>query len=510
MTTGGLVHNSGKRKGSFAIYIEPWHSDIMEFLELRKNQGHDDVRARDLFYSIWTPDLFMKCVEENSDWYLMCPDECPGLHDCYGEEFEKLYWSYVKKGKYKKTVKAQDIWKKILDSQIETGVPYIGYKDAVNRKCNQKNLGTIRSSNLCSEISLYSDHTEYGTCNLASIALPRFVKRDSDNKPIYDFQQLEQIAYDIILPMNRVIDYTFYSTEESRNSNMKHRPIGIGIQGLADVYIMMRLPFESDGAKQLNKKIMEAIYHGCIRGSIDLAKESGSYSSFNTSPFSQGKLQFDLAEEYDNINLQDYLSDMWDWNKIKADLQKYGCRNSMLTALMPTASSAQIMGNAEAFECYDSCIYKRRVLSGEYMIVNKHLVKDLTELGLWSKDMKDRIILNGGSIQNIEEIPQDIKEIYKTVWEISMKSVIEQARDRGVFVDQMQSMNLFMANANYKKLTSMHFYAWKNNLKTGMYYLRSKAVSSSGKFSIDADMEKRQKQILCSIENKDECLMCSS
>jgi ribonucleoside-diphosphate reductase alpha chain len=524
--TAKYINQGSRRKGSFALYLEPWHADIIEFLDLKKNQGHEDMRARDLFYAIWMPDLFMKRVEDDGDWHLMCPDECPGLNDVYGDDFEELYNKYVSEGRHKRTIKAQEIWTKILDAQIETGTPYIGYKDAVNKKCNQKNLGTIRSSNLCSEISLYSDNKEYATCNLASIALPKYVKYDDNNKPYFDFDHLREISQYIIEPMNDVIDNNHYPVPETKTSNMKHRPLGIGVQGLVDVYIKMRFPFESPEAKKLNKEIFETIYYGCLQGSINLAKQQGSYSSFKGSPFSEGKLQFDLAKEYDNINLDDYLSGRWDWDTLKRDLVKYGCRNSMLLALMPTASTAQIMNNTEAFEPFDSCIFKRRVLSGEYIVVNKYLIDDLTRLGLWTKELKDTIIANDGSIQNIDIIPDDLKDLYKTVWEISMKSVIEQSRDRGVFVDQMQSMNLFMANPNYKRLTSMHFYAWKNHLKTGIYYLRSKASASAGKFSIDPELEKRirekqsrgeelQKEeqeivLACSRENPEACNMCSS
>lgn len=901
--TAKYINQGSKRKGSFAIYIEPWHADIIEFLDLKKNQGHEDMRARDLFYALWVPDLFMKQVEADDDWYLMCPDECPGLTDLYGEDFEKLYWSYVEQKRYKHIVKAQEVWARILDSQMETGTPYIGYKDNVNKKCNQKNLGTIKSSNLCTEISLYSDDKEYAVCftgdtevltdkgylpikecdgkrvlsyfdndvnlkenqtwqtckliengvkdvyevdmygnspvkatsnhlfltvsyknktksithewkkleelkngdkiclpshnplpgyekcdnidteyatigwmlgdgwqskgknktvygvcfgpndvyakdivveqlctwynqsekhkndnstgktlncykdkngvfnwssskqsfvsyikqrfglleykscekmisdqikkntssaqissflsglfsvdgsvymsivsnkfyvtlssssknilqdvqrllrrfgiksnimyyleesknryqgkltienyssilkyydligfvlskekqeqlitgvkmfkkrekrrdygviknisyvgketvydlnvpnthnfiveqlvvhncNLASIALPKYVKYDSQNKPYFDFEHLRQISEYIVLPMNNVIDNNHYPVPETKLSNMKHRPIGIGIQGLVDVYVKMRFPFESEEAKQLNKEIFETIYYGTLQGSIALAKEEGSYSSFDGSPFSQGKLQFDLCAEYDGIDLKNYLSGRWDWDSLRSELVKYGTRNSMLMALMPTASTAQIMGNSEAFEPVDSCIFKRRVLSGEYIVVNKYLVEDLINLGLWSKELKDTIIANNGSIQDIDVIPDNLKTLYKTVWEISMKSVIEQCRDRGVFVDQMQSMNLFMANPNYKRLTSMHFYAWKNNLKTGMYYLRSKASASAGKFSIDPELEKRIKEkqergeilkqeeeqaiLACSRENPESCMLCSS
>ena len=857
--TARYINQSGKRKGSFAIYLEPWHADILEFLDLKKNQGHEDLRARDLFYSMWIPDLFMKCVEEDSDWYLMCPDECPGLDDAYGENFENLYNKYVKERRYKRVIKAQEIWRKILDSQIETGTPYIGYKDAVNKKCNQKNLGTIKSSNLCvapetmiltskgyyqistlenkqvevwnghefsyttikktgenqqllkvtlstgtlectpyhkfyivtgkrpsqyprikqieakdlqkgmkliktefpiiekgdsdfpypyehglftadgtyehntnksilpritlygdkkkllpyihtrlqvckedsndrincrlpknikrkytvpinydlniklkwleglvdgdgtiiksdnltaiqigsihyeflinvmymlntlgcnpkirksmdngwrtlpdgkggkeefycqtsyrllitshdvsklatlgfnpkrlnissifpknntkrwlvvenventgrisdtycfkeekrgmgifngiltgqcSEISLYSDDKEYACCNLCSIALPKYVKYNQDNKPYFDFEHLRQVSEYIIHPMNKVIDHTYYPVPETKLSNFKHRPIGVGVQGLVDVYVKMRLPFESEEAKKLNKEIFETIYYGCLQGSIELAKRDGVYSSFKGSPFSQGKLQFDLAAEYDGIDLSNYLSGRLDWNTLKQDLVKYGTRNSMLLALMPTASTAQIMNNSECFEPVDSCIFKRRVLSGEFIVINKYLVDDLEKLGLWNNELKDMIIANDGSIQNIDTIPDDIKQLYKTVWEISMKSVIEQCHDRGVFIDQMQSMNLFMANPNYKRLTSMHFYAWRSHLKTGMYYLRSKASASAGKFSIDPEVEKRIREkkergeqleqeeqaavLACSLENKEDCMMCSS
>ena len=520
------INQGGKRKGSFACYVEPWHSDILEFLDLKKNQGHEDVRARDLFYAMWVPDLFMKRVEEDSDWYLMCPDECPGLTDVYGEEFEELYNKYVEEGRYKRIVKAQEVWTHILDAQMETGTPYIGYKDAVNKKCNQKNLGTIRSSNLCLEISLYSDHNEYAVCNLCSIALPKFVKYDENGSPFFDFEHLKNVSEYIIEPMNKVIDNNYYPVPETKKSNMAHRPIGVGVQGLVDVYVKMRLPFESQEAKKLNKEIFETIYYGCLKGSIELAKNDGTYSSFKGSPFSEGKLQFDLAAEFDGIDLSNYLSGRWDWDTLKSDLVKYGARNSMLLALMPTASTAQIMGNTESIECFDSCIFKRRVLSGEYVVVNKYLVEDLLKLGLWSKELKDTIIANEGSIQNIDIIPDNLKALYKTVWEISMKSVIEQASDRGVFVDQMQSMNLFMANPNYKRLTSMHFYAWKAHLKSGMYYLRSKASASAGKFSIDPELEKRIKEkqqkgealekeeeeviLACSRENLEDCAMCSS
>lgn len=513
LTDMGLVHNSGKRKGSFAIYIEPYHADILEFLDMKKNQGHDDVRARDLFYAIWAPDLFMKQVECDGDWYLMCPDESPGLNEVYGDEFEVLYWKYVEEKRYKKVIKAQEVWKKILESQIETGVPYIAYKDAVNKKCNQKNLGTIKSSNLCLEISLFSNDKEYAVCNLSSVALPKYVEYNSEGKAFFNHERLKEVAEYMMEPMNKVIDNNYYPTPETKLSNFRHRPLGIGVQGLADVYFKMGMPFESLEAKQLNKEIFETLYYGCLTGSLEQAKRDGQYETFSSSPFSEGKLQFDLAEEYDGIDKSKYLSGRWDWDTLKEEIKKYGVRNSMLTALMPTASSAQIMGNTEAFEPIDSCIFKRRVLSGEYMVINKYLVAELDKLGLWSKDMKDLIIANDGSIQNIDNIPVSIKAVYKTVWELSMKSVIEQASDRGVFIDQMQSMNLFVSNPTYKKLTSMHFYAWKHNLKSGMYYLRSKSSASAGKFSIDANLEKKirdDKKEAMLKDEPEECLMCSS
>ncbi|NDG30889.1 hypothetical protein EB118_12550 [bacterium] len=874
--TALYVDQSSRRKGSFAMYVEPWHADIISFLDLKKNQGHEDLRARDLFYAIWTPDYFMEQVQCDGDWYLMCPDECPGLNEVYGDDFKQLYLEYVDKNKYRKKVKAQEIWTRIMDAQIETGTPYICYKDAVNKKCNQKNLGTIKSSNLCAEISLYSDNNEYSVCftgdtrvltkdgyrridecdglevmsyfnndvelkqettfntvklidngkkdvytlicygtkpikstanhlfltvtkrnydkkqnvyqwkkleglqkndkillpctdvlplydinpvdnkeylnigwmlgdrwqsaaiyggpneefaknkvtelvgiscpmhknrrhmstskngvfswdtskqsdkclikelyectahdkvipekiklstpnqissflsglfsadgsvyigkpkrfyvsllsasesllydtqellrcfaiesrvvktkgnhqghlkienmesitrfnqyigfrlcpdkqnklqlglktiskrvtfkqfaivkdivyegtrqvydlcvpnthnfiaegqvvhncNLASLALPKYVYKDEDGTMKFDFHKLYTVAKYVIGPMNKVIDNNYYPTVETERSNFRHRPLGIGVQGLADVYIKMGLPFESETAKRLNTSIFETLYYGCLCGSVELAKKEGPYESYDGSPFSEGKFQFDLAKMFDSGYSGIDWKPIWDWEKLRNDVLKYGVRNSMLTALMPTASTAQIMGNSEAFEPIDSCIFKRRVLSGEYIVVNKYLVQDLIHLGLWSKTMKDTIIANNGSIQDIPEIPDHIKEVYKTVWEISMKAVIEQCRDRSIFVDQMQSMNLFMASPNYKKLTSMHFYAWKNNLKTGMYYLRSKASASAGKFSVDVDLEKKvrekkdqgvpldyqEEKLLCSIDNPEACLMCS-
>lgn len=521
------INQSGRRKGSFAMYLSPHHPDIFEFLDLRKNQGSENLRARDLFLAVWVPDLFMKQVESDSDWYLMDPDECPGLNDAYGEEYEELYWKYVADNKYKRKIKAQEIWMKILESQIETGTPYILYKDSANKKSNQKNIGPIRSSNLCSEILLHSSPTEYAVCNLASIAIPKYVEIDPETKqPFYNHQKLFEVAKHIVLPMNNVIDFNYYPTPETEKSNLAHRPIGIGIQGLSDTYIKMRYPFESDEAKKLNKEIFETIYFALLTGSMELAKRDGPYSTFKGSPMSEGKLQFDLWAEYDGIKLEEYLSGRWDWENLRSQIKEFGVRNSTLTTCMPTASSAQIMGNTESFEPFDSCIFKRRVLSGEYIVVNKHLVEDLTKLKLWDKDMKDLIIAHNGSIQNIDNIPNDIKALYKTVWEITMKNFIEQSSHRAVFIDMTQSLNLFMASPTIKKLTSMHFYAWKQGLKTGIYYLRSKAATGASKFTIDPNMEKKIKEkqkkgkpltkqeeetvLMCSIENKEACMMCTS
>ena len=771
--TAAYVNQGSKRKGSFAIYLEPWHAEILDFLDLKKNQGAEERRARNLFYAIWTPDYFMRQVECDGDWYLMCPNQSPGLHDVHSEEFDKMYDDYISKGLYTRKIKAREIWNKILDAQIESGVPYITYKDAANKKFNQKNLGTAKSSNLCvapetmiltdsgyhtikeldnkqvrvwngeeftnttivktgenqelvkisfsngsilectlyhkfhilndkgnvdiieakdllegmnliktsypildgdkrftiveeqfltrngipifsdvypniinppvnysldskikwfdsvcqhstfntisnyifiyikprdvqflqdikymlqtmgcnphvktstyslkldysdietlyhlgfksdrltrmttrvpkpmvrvtdvkftgiisdtycfkeekrglgifngvitgqcNEIILYSDDSNYAVCNLCSIALPKFVKYDNQKKPYFDFDHLHSVATSTVLAMNNVIDNNEYPTPETKKTDDKNRPLGIGVQGLVDVYIQMRFPFESKEAAQLNKEIFECLYHGLVQQSIELAKTQGPYSTFDGSPFSQGKLQFDLAKDFDNINLDDYISGRYDWDTIKADIKRYGIRNSMLTALMPTASTAQIMGNSESFEVMNSCIFKRRVLSGEFVVLNKYLVKDLTELGLWNETMKNKLIIADGSIQTISEIPQSLKDLYKTAWEISMKAVINQCRDRGVFIDQTQSMNLYMANPTIKKLSSMHFYAWKNHLKTGIYYLRSKSVASSGKFSVDPEMEKQSRDqeltLQCSIDNKEDCIMCSS
>ena len=514
--TSCYSNQSGARKGSFAIYIEPWHADIMAFLDLRKNQGHENVRARDLFYALWIPDLFMEKIERGEDWYLMCPDECPGLSDVYGEEFNELYEKYVKEGRYKSVVKAQEVWFKVLEAQIETGTPYLLYKDSVNKKSNQKNIGVVKSSNLCSEITLVSDSKETAVCNLASIALPKYVERNSEGKMVFNHEKLFEVASFLITPMNRVIDYNYYPTKEAELSNMRHRPLGIGIQGLHDVFIMMGMTYASDEAKKLNKEIFETIYFATLTGSNNLAKTYGAYETFKGSPMSEGVLQFDMWESEPG---ESYLSGRWDWDSLKRDIKEFGVRNSMLTTCMPTASTAQILGNCESIEPFDSCIFKRRVLSGEYLVVNRHLIRDLLELKLWNKDMKDSIVANGGSIQKIDIIPQHIKNLYKTVWEISMKDLINLSADRARFIDHTQSLNLFMANPTFSKLTSMHFYGWKKGLKTGIYYLRSKGASDAGKFSVDPELERRlkdkeneneQAKLICSLENKDECTMCSS
>jgi len=505
----------GKRKGSFAIYIEPWHSDIFDFLELRKNHGKEEQRARDLFYALWTPDLFMKRVEENGDWTLMCPNECPGLADSWGPEFEALYTKYEAEGKGRKTIKAQDLWFKVLESQVETGTPYMLYKDAANGKSNQQNLGTIRSSNLCTEIIEYTSPDEVAVCNLASIAIPKFVKEDRT----FDHDKLFEVTYRVTRNLNRVIDRNYYPIPEARNSNMRHRPIGLGVQGLADAFILMRFPFDSDEARQLNKDVFETIYYAACTASKDMAKEEGAYETFEGSPASAGKLQFDLWGVKP--------SDRWEWDSLKDEIKEHGMRNSLLMAPMPTASTAQILGNNECFEPYTSNIYTRRTLSGEFIVVNKHLLRDLTKLELWDDDMKNRLIAANGSIQNIPEIPENLKVLYRTAWEISQKSILEMAADRGAYICQSQSLNIFMENVNNSKLTSMHFYAWKKGLKTGMYYLRTKAATDAIKFTVDKkykeqpqgeqaaaaakpeEMTYEQQVQACSIENGPDCEMCS-
>jgi len=462
----------GKRKGAFAIYLEPWHADVFEFLDLKKNHGKEEMRARDLFYALWIPDLFMKRVESNGDWSLFCPHEAPGLHECFGEKFEALYHQYEAEGRARKTIKAQDLWFAILDAQIETGTPYLLYKDAANSKSNQQNLGTIKSSNLCTEIMEYTSAEEVAVCNLASLALPRFVE---DGK--FDFDKLYEITYQVTKNLNRIIDNNFYPVEEARTSNVRHRPIGLGIQGLADVFILMRLPFESELAKVLNKNIFETIYFAAMTASKDLAKADGAYETFKGSPLSEGKFQFDLWDVEP--------SERHDWEGLRSEVVQHGVRNSLLVAPMPTASTSQILGNNECFEPYTSNIYTRRVLSGEFIIVNKHLLKDLVQLGLWNNNMKNRIIAANGSVQHIEEIPADIKELYKTVWEIKQRTLIDMAADRGAFICQSQSLNLFVDSPGAAKLTSMHFYAWKKGLKTGMYYLRTQAATQAVQFTVE-------------------------
>jgi ribonucleoside-diphosphate reductase alpha chain len=473
----------GKRKGAFAIYLEPWHADIFEFLDLRKNHGKEEMRARDLFFALWMSDLFMKRVEANGNWSLFCPNEAPGLSDCYGDAFETLYTQYEKDGKARKTIKAQELWFKILESQIETGTPYLLYKDAANSKSNQQNLGTIKSSNLCTEILEYTSPDEVAVCNLASLALPRFVINGK-----FDHQKLYEVSYQVTKNLNAVIDNNYYPVEEAKNSNMKHRPIGLGVQGLADVFIMLRLPFESELAKILNKNIFETIYFAAMTASKDLAMEQGPYQSYEGSPVSKGIFQFDMWNEKP--------TDRWDWDGLKAAVKKYGVRNSLLLAPMPTASTSQIFGNNECFEPYTSNIYTRRVLSGEFIIVNKHLLKDLVNLGLWNNAMKNKIIAANGSIQQIEEIPAEIKELYKTVWEIKQRNLIDMAADRGAYICQSQSLNLFVDSPTTSKLTSMHFYAWKKGLKTGMYYLRSQAATQAVQFTVEKQGSKEVEPVI--------------
>lgn len=467
----------GKRKGSFAIYLEPWHADIYEFLDIRKNTGKEEARARDLFTAMWTPDLFMKRVEENGTWSLFCPNEAPGLADCWGADFEKLYTSYEKEGRARKVIQARELWAAIIDSQIETGNPYMLYKDACNAKSNQQNLGTIKSSNLCTEILEYTAPDEIAVCNLASIALPRFVE---DGK--FDHQRLFEITYVITKNLNKIIDRNYYPVAEARNSNLRHRPIGIGVQGLADAFILMRFPFDSPEAVQLNKEIHETIYYAAMTASKDLAKVDGAYETYAGSPVSKGVFQYDMW----NVTP----SPRWEWDVLKEEVKQFGIRNSLLLAPMPTASTSQILGNNECFEPYTSNIYSRRVLSGEFVIVNKHLLKDLVKLGIWNDSLKNKIIIANGSVQNINEIPANIKALYKTVWEISQKVIINMAADRGAYICQSQSLNLFVQDANFAKLSSMHFYGWKAGLKTGMYYLRTKAAADAIKFTADASAAK--------------------
>ena len=478
----------GKRKGSFAVYMEPWHADIFDFLDLKKNHGKEEMRARDLFYALWVPDLFMKRVKEDKEWTLMCPNECPGLYDSYGPEFEALYTQYEQEGKGRKTIMARELWLKVLEAQIETGTPYMLYKDAANIKSNQKNLGTIRSSNLCTEIMEYSAPDEIAVCNLASIALPMFVE---DGK--FDHEKLFSVTMKATRNLNRIIDRNYYPVKEARNSNMRHRPIGLGVQGLADAFIQLRMPFTCDEAKELNKDIFETIYFAAVKASVEEAKADGVYETYKGSPMSEGQFQFDLWGVDAN-----QLSGRWDWEGLRKEVLEHGVRNSLLVAPMPTASTSQILGNNECFEPYTSNIYTRKVLSGEFIVVNKHLLMDLVDLGLWNEDLKNEIMRHNGSIQDIEGIPANIKELYKTVWELSMKDIIDMAADRGMFIDQSQSMNLFMQSPNKGKLTNMHMYAWEAGLKTGLYYLRTKSATDAIKFTVEKQAKSQVTPVVAS------------
>ena len=476
--TARYVNQAGRRKGSIAVYLEPWHADIMEFLELRLNQGDEEARCRDLFTAMWIPDLFMKRVEQGGNWSLFCPDKAKGLSDVYGEEFEKLYTKYEEEGLANDTVPAAEVWKAIIKSQTETGTPYMLYKDACNSKSNQKNLGVIKSSNLCTEIIEYTNKDETSVCNLASIALPKYVDKETKT---FDYAKLHEVTKTVTKNLNRVIDRNFYPVEPARVSNMKHRPIGLGVQGLADVFIMCGFPFDCEESRMMNAHIFETMYHASLEASSELAEIDGSYESFEGSPASQGILQQDMWEGDTKF------SGLYDWDAMRERIKTKGLRNSLLMAPMPTASTAQILGNNECFEPYTTNIYLRRTLAGEFVVVNKHLVDDLKKIGLWSKDMKDLMVKAGGSIQTITDIPDDIKNLYKTVWEISQKCIIDMAADRGRFIDQSQSMNLFMESPTLSKMSSMHMYAWKSGLKTGMYYLRSKAKARPIQFSLEAE-----------------------
>ena len=510
----------GKRKGSFAMYLEPWHADIFDFLDLKKNHGKEEMRARDLFYAMWVSDLFMSRVQEDAEWTLMCPHECPHLYDTHGEEFERLYTGYEAAGKGRKTIKARELWEKILESQIETGTPYMLYKDAANRKSNQKNLGTIRSSNLCTEIMEYTAKDEVAVCNLASIALPMFVSENEKGEKFFNHKKLFDVTKKVTRNLDTVIDMNYYPVKEAENSNFRHRPVGLGIQGLADAFIMLRLPFTSDEAKKLNQEIFETIYFAAVTSSMEIAKAKEPYSTFKGSPMSEGEFQFNMWGIKD-----DELSGNWDWAKLRKQVMKHGVRNSLLVAPMPTASTSQILGNNEAFEPYTSNIYTRRVLSGEFIVVNKHLLEDLVELNLWDNNMKEDIMRANGSIQHVEAIPAKLRELYKTVWEMSMKDIIDMARHRGYFIDQSQSLNLFMKDPDYAKLTSMHFYAWKSGLKTGMYYLRTKSAVNAIQFTVSKEKKaaviedekpmspEEFKAMVDASKNgapDDDCLMCGS
>ncbi len=515
----------GKRKGSIAVYLEPWHADIYEFLDIRKNHGKEELRARDLFTALWIPDLFMKRVESEEMWSLMCPNECPGLSDCHSQEFEDLYTKYESEGRFRKQIKARELWAAIIEAQIETGNPYMLFKDAANSKSNQQNLGTIKSSNLCTEIIEYTSPDEVAVCNLASIALPRFVDEKTGT---FDHDKLFEITYQATINLNKIIDRNYYPIPEARKSNLRHRPIGLGVQGLADAFILMRFPFESPEARQLNSDVFETIYFAALTASKDLAKKEGAYESYAGSPISKGIFQHDMW----NVKP----SDRWEWDILREEIMKYGVRNSLLLAPMPTASTSQILGNNECFEPYTSNIYTRRVLSGEFVVVNKHLLRDLVKLGIWNENLKNKIVAANGSVQNIPEIPQNIKELYKTVWEIKQRTIIDMAADRGAFIDQSQSLNLFIQDANFAKMSSAHFYAWKKGLKTGMYYLRTKAAADAIKFTVDQSalaqptfvlgnedqlvvdrgqghvlsFEEQQAQLSCSLDNPEGCEACGS
>ena len=482
-STARYVNQAGRRKGSIAVYLEPWHADIMDFLEIRLNQGDEEARCRDLFSAMWIPDLFMKRVETNGNWSLFCPDKAQGLSNVYGKEFDELYEKYESEGLATKTIPAVEVWKSIIKSQSETGTPYMLYKDACNEKSNHKHIGTIKSSNLCTEILEYTDKDETAVCNLASIALPKYVDVEKNE---FNHEELHRVTKMVTRNLNKVIDKNFYPTENGMRSNMRHRPIGIGVQGLADVFILLRMTFGSEESRKLNRDIFETIYHASLESSCELADMYGTYETFKGSPFSKGILQFDMWDR------DPQFSGRYDWDAMRK-LVKKGTRNSLLLAPMPTASTSQILGNNECFEPYTTNIYLRRTLAGEFVVVNKHLVEDLKKIGLWSKEMKDLMVKANGSVQNIIDIPDDLKELYKTVWEMSQKTIIDMAADRGVYIDQSQSMNLFVESPTISKLSSMHMYAWKTGLKTGMYYLRSKAKARPIQFSLEA-----------------ECAMCSA
>lgn len=490
----------GKRNGSFAMYMEPWHADIESFLDLRKNHGDEDLKARDLFYAVWMSDLFMRRVKDGKEWTLMCPDECPGLSDVYGEAFETLYTFYENEGKGRKTMKARDLWFQILDAQMETGTPYLLYKDAVNNKCNQKNLGTIKSSNLCCEITEYSDANETAVCNLASIALPSFIVTDENGETSFDYYKLHSVTRTVTYNLNCIIDVNFYPTPKTERSNFRHRPIGIGVQGLADVFILLNIPFYSDKAKEVNLRIFQTIYHAALTESCQIAKIDGKYSTFEGSPASEGILQFDMWNVDPNEKVK-----MYDWNKLKEQIKTYGLRNSLLVAPMPTASTSQILGYNECIEPITSNIYSRRTIAGDFMVVNKYLMKDLMKIDMWNDKVKNNIIANNGSIQQIDSIPQDLKDKYKTVWEIPMRNLIDMAADRGAFVCQSQSLNLWLEDPNYNNLTSMHFYAWNKGLKTGIYYLRRRARHQAQQFTIEPEKQSSSNQ-----EEDEICEMCSA